>query len=215
MALITLNALHDRLNPFDMFLASALEMVIKDELGLRTYKKIEKRIYEKYNLNMFDAIKNFSEIDTVLREDFGKGADKIEKKFLEHILGITKENNNLWITIYDPKLTSMILESFGDPEKKKILEHSFQQPSSIMSVLDSCTLSKTSGYRWANELIKNGLLVETSFEITKEGKKIGKYTSLFNEVKIHIGKDLLHVQVLMNPNFLKTSNIFNVLKTLR
>lgn len=202
------------MNPFDRFLASALETVIKDDLGLRTYKKVEKRILEKYGLEMINAIKNFHEIDVVLREYFGKGADKIEKKFLEHVIGYSKENKNSWITIYDQKLANLILESFGDPDKKKILEYSFNQPTSIMNILESCNIPKTSGYRLTNELVKNGLLVETSFNTTKEGKRVGKYTSLFDQIKINIGRNILHVQILMNPDFLKTSNIINVLNTI-
>lgn len=203
------------MNPFDRFLADALETVIQNELGQRTFKKIEKRVYEKYGIKMIDAIKNFHEIDAVLREDFGKGADKIEKKFLEKVIGYTKENKNSWITIYDQNLASLILESFGDPEKKKILEHSFQQPNPIMKILESCNLPKTSGYRLTNELIENGLLVETSFETTKEGKRVGKYTSLFDQVRIDIGRDILHIQVLMNPDFLKTSNVINAINTVK
>ena len=201
------------MNPFDRFLANALETVIRNELGQRTFKKIEKRIHDKYGIEMIDAIKNFHEIDAILREDFGKGADKIEKKFLESIISYTKENKSSWITIYDQNLASLILESFGDPEKKKILECSFQQPNPIMKVVEFCDLPKTSGYRRTNELIKNGLLVETSSETTKEGKRISKYTSLFSQVRIDIGPDILHVQVLMNPDFLKTSNIINALRT--
>ena len=203
------------MNPFDRFLANALETVIKEELGQRTFKKIEKRIQEKYDLKIIDAIKNFHEIDAVLREDFGKGADNIEKKIIEKIIGNSREKKNSWITIYDQKLASIILESFGDPEKKKILEYSFLQPNPIMKVVEYCNIPKTSGYRLTNELIKNGLLVETSFETTKEGKRIGKYTALFNQVKINIGRNILHVQVLMNHDFIKTSNIINALKTIR
>lgn len=203
------------MNPFDRFLANALETVIRDELGQRTFKKIEKRVREKFNITMIDAVKNFHEVDAVLREDFGKGADKIEKQFLEKIIGQSRESKNSWITIHDQKLASLILESFGNPEKKRILEHSFRQPTPIMKVLESCNIPKTSGYRLTNELIKKGLLVETSFETTKEGKRVGNYTSLFNQIRIDIGHEILHVQVLMKFDFLKTSHIINAMRTIR
>lgn len=201
------------LNHFDRFLANALKTVIKDELGLRTFKKIEKRIFKKYGITLINALQNFNEIDAVLREDFGRGADKIEKKFIQHIIGYTKGNGKKsWITIYDQNLANLILESFGDPEKKKILEHSFQQPNAIMNLLDSCNIPKTSGYRLTNQLIKNGLLVETDSTVTKEGKRVGKYTSLFDQIKIHMGKKFLSVDVLMNPEFLKTSSVVKLLR---
>lgn len=202
------------LNHFDRFLANALKIVIKDELGLRTFKKIEKRIFKKYGITLINALQNFNEIDAVLREDFGRGADKIEKKFIQHIIGYTKENGKKsWITIYDQNLANLILESFGDPEKRKILEHSFQQPNAIMNLLDSCNIPKTSGYRLTNQLIKNGLLVETDSTVTKEGKRVGKYTSLFDQIKIHMGKKFLSVDVLMNPEFLKTSSVVKLLRS--
>lgn len=200
------------MNPFDRFLASALKSSIKDELGLRTFKKIEKRVFEKYGSDMINAIRNFHEIDAVLREDFGRGADKIEKKFIENIIRYAKENEKKsWITIIDQKLSKLIFETFGDSEKKKIIEYSFQQPNAIMNILDFCSIPKTSGYRLTNELIKNGLLVETDFTVTKEGKRVGKYTSLFDQIKIHMGKEFLSVQVLLNPKFLKTSNAVKLL----
>ena len=203
------------MNPFDRFLASALETVIRKELGQRTFKKVEKRIFEKYNLKIGDAVKSFHEIDAVLREYFGKGADKIEKQFLDSIIGQKKEESNAWITIYDQKLTALILESFGDPEKKKILEQSFKQPHSITSVLETCDIPKTSGYRITKDLIENGLLVKTSDEFTKDGRNVGIYASLFKRVKIDIESDNLSVQVQMRSDFLKTSNIINALRTIK
>lgn len=204
------------MNYFDRFLANALKTVIKEDLGLRTFKKIEKRIFEKYEMSMIAAIQNFSEIDAILREDFGRGADKIEKKFIEKIIGYSKEDGKKsWITIHDQNLANLILNSFGDPEQKRILEHSFQKPDAIMDILDACKIPKTSGYRLANKLIENGLLVESDFTKTREGKRVGRYTSLFDQIKIHLGKEFISVQVLMNPEFLKTSNVIKLLRQSR
>ena len=65
------------------------------------------------------------------------------------------------------------------------------------------------------DLIESGLLVKTSDEFTKDGRAVGKYASLFKHVKIDIDSGMLSVQVLMRPDFLKTSNVINTLRTIK
>jgi hypothetical protein len=44
----------------------------------------------------------------------------------------------------------------------------------------------TSGYRMINQLVEDGLLTEEGYAETSDGKKVSKYTALFEKVKIEI-----------------------------
>ena len=59
----------------DHFLAQSLESIIRENLGRRTVRKLEKRLFEKHGISLTESIEQFHKLDSVLREFFGKGAD--------------------------------------------------------------------------------------------------------------------------------------------
>ena len=88
----------------------------------------------------------------------------------------------------------MILESFSDLYKKKILCITSEKPLTIPEILQTCKISTPVGYRKINSLIKVGFVraVDTAVQ---NGKKVKKYESIFDDVKIYIDKDTLKVKV--------------------
>ena len=197
------------MNPLDALLAEALSSVIKKNLGARTLKRIEKRLQEKYGYTMTMSIKNFHTLDATLREFFGPTADRIEKDFVNGIFGTDTKNGDMWITIQNKELAELVLESFGNKEKRKILEYSFTNSTTLSKILKSCEIPKSSGYRLINELIQRGLLVADSY-VSDEGKEISRYTSIFNGLDIHIKDNTIVVNCLFKKNFLKNSYIMKL-----
>jgi hypothetical protein len=150
-------------------------------------------------------------MDATLREFFGAGADEIEKDFLNDFVSLdSSKSEQGWITIQDPKITRLILESFGDPDKKIILDSSMTQANVILDILNSCKIPKSSGYRMVKELLNAGLLAEKGFTTTRDGKKISKYTSLFKRIRIDIQGEEISVQVQLNAGFLRESYLLKV-----
>jgi predicted transcriptional regulator len=91
-----------------------------------------------------------------------------------------------WINIEEKSLIQLIVLTFVDPDKKQILNLTAKKSLTVPEILQMYEMSKTSGYRTINSLIKSGLLVKNSIGNIKNGKKINKYRSIFEDVKIKI-----------------------------
>ena len=202
------------MSALDNLLASSLSTMIQQKLGKTTYQKIEKRLKERYGISVVEAIRDFQKMDATLREFFGPGADDMEKDFLNNFVSMdSSKKEKSWIIIEDQKLAKLILESFGNTEKKLILDSSLVEPNVILDILNNCQIPKSSGYRLVKELMQSGLLTEKGFSVTRDGKKVSKYTSLFKNVKIDIQDQNLTVKVQPNADFLKESYLMQIVQT--
>jgi len=99
-----------------------------------------------------------------------------------------------WINIKEKFVMQLILEAFVDPEKKKILNLTSDQALTVPEILGICNIPTTSGYRIINSLEKNGLLVKSYIDKIKNGKKITKYRSIFDNVQIKIEKNDISIK---------------------
>ena len=177
-----------------LFSRSLVE-IIKKDLGSKTVQKIENRLFEKFGLSLSQSVEQFHSLDLVLREFFGKGADAIERKMFEKIFVIkSKKSNDPWYSLSDEYVNSIILEAYGDMDKRKILESVSEAPKIINDILKDCNLPRTSGYRKINNLIDQGLLLKTG-HIEIDNKKINEYLCIFNNLKINIEKSKMTIDV--------------------
>jgi hypothetical protein len=192
----------------DTLISKSLESTIKDNLGQQTFEKIEQRIFEKHGMSLSQAIQDFGKLDSVLKEFFGGGAYGIEKQILDKIVTMNETNNKekKWFTIEDSLLTKLILESFGDEDKKNILNAVIDEPRIISDILEISKIPQTSGYRKVNTLIQNGMLIPHGSALTHDGKKVTKYKSIFENISIEIEKNRVTVRVLpTNESFAKST----------
>lgn len=201
---------------FDNLVANCLDLVIRDNLSEVTLRKIENRIFEKYGISMTQSFKEFEKLDAVLREFFGTGAEGLERRILDNICTIKKQKNaeSRWLSIKDIHLTKIILNAFGDEDKKKVLTVLIEEPKIISEVLKICQLPQTSGYRKINALINDGLLTMEGFITTYDGKKVSKYVSLFKNIKIDIEKNKITVMVQVRSESLKDSMMLPLIQTI-
>jgi DNA-binding transcriptional ArsR family regulator len=193
----------------DRLLAKSLDLTIRENLGDKTVQKIEERLFEKYGISLTQSIEQFQKLDAVLREFFGAGADGLEQRFLRNVCEVKSVNDEHWVQIENPELTKIILESFGDDDKKKILATLNEEPMLISQILDICKIPQTSGYRKINSLIEGGLLVPTGFVITPDGKRVTKYLSIFDNIRIDIVKNKIAVSLHLQKG-LSTSSVLTV-----
>jgi hypothetical protein len=184
---------------FDHIIAKSLSVVIEKNLGIKTVQKIERRLFEKYGISWNQSLEEFEKLDFVLKELFGDtGAKGLEHRFCENVFDSkSKKTNDSWITISDPGINSDIIQTFGDAEKKKIIESVIETPKIIYEIIKECNLPQTSGYRKINALIDDGFLIPTEFEV-KENKKIFKYICTFKNLKIEINSNKIKVSVQLN-----------------
>ena len=198
----------------DTLIAKSLDTTIKENLGKKTLQKVEDRLFEKHGINLTQSIDDFTKLDGVLREFFGDGAEGLEKQFLENILTLeeSKSQNPNWVAIEDPSLAKIILESFGDEDKKNILNSVLEEPSIISEILENAKLPQTSGYRKVNALIDDGLLTIQGHVTTHDGKKVNQYKSIFENVIISIEKNKVVVKVLLAKESIEKSSIIQVMQ---
>jgi len=197
----------------DNLLADSLHSIIKDNLGEPVYKKIERRLQERYNITVLESIRDFSKMDATLRELFQEGADEIEKKFLNNFISIEQlsSRNKTWITIHDQSLVNLIMASFSDSDKRKILNNLLlKEPKMISDIVKICNLTKSTGYRMIKELVDTGLLTETGYSLASDGRKMNKYVSLFENIQVNIKGGKIDLMVQINNDFLKQSQIIQI-----
>jgi len=201
-------------NGLDNLLVPSLRKSIEENLGKDTLNKIEQRLMERHGLGLVQAIKNFNKFDSVLREFFGAGADGLEQKFLQKIVDVeqSKQSESNWISMKDPELSRVFLESFADQDKKAILGSVTDDSLIIAKILETCNIPQTSGYRKINFLIKNGLLVANGFELAQDGKKVRKYETIFDNVKVDIIKNNVAVKVQLKKSLLAESSILQTVQ---
>jgi len=201
----------------DTLLAKSLGAAIEDNLGVDTLHKIDSRLFEKYGITINQAILDFHKLDSVLREYFGAGADGLEKKIFETVCTLekSKTNDQEWMTVEDQFLTRIILEAFGDEDKKQILTGLLEQPLIISEVLTICNIPQTSGYRKINWLIDNGLLTTHGFITTGDGKRVNKYTPVFENIKINIVKNKVTVKAQLNKESMNHSSLIPLIQNYR
>lgn len=183
----------------DHLISKSLNNIIKENLGVKTIQKIENRLFEKYGISWNQSLEEFEKLDFVLKELFGNiGAKGLEQRFCNAIFDTkSKKNTENWIIICDSDINSSIIQTFGDLEKKKIIESVMESPKIIYEIIKDCGLPQTSGYRKVNALIDEGFLIPTEFEI-KENKRIYQYSSIIKNLKIDISSNKIKVSVLLN-----------------
>ncbi|WP_048109766.1 hypothetical protein [Nitrosarchaeum koreense] len=200
-------------NSLDNLLAPTLRKSIEINLGKSTLNKIEQRLMERHGLGLVQAIKDFHKFDGVLREFFGAGADGLETKFLQNIIDLKQQKKAIdnWIIIKDQELAKVFLESFADEDKKAIIGAVLDTSLIIADILSVCNVPQTSGYRKINQLIDSGLLISNGYEIAHDGKKIKKYESIFDNVKMDIEKNVVVVKVQLKKTSIQESVVLQVI----
>jgi hypothetical protein len=193
----------------DQLFASALEKIIRENLGETTFHSIQNRLFEKYGISITQSIKEFEKLDSVLTEFFGSGAKGLEKRFLEKICKIKskKDLEEKRLTILESSINQSILKAFSDDEMSKILNASIGEPWTISEILEKLEIPKTSGYRKINILIEEGLLIKVGQDFTENRRSVDKYKSLFDNVNIDFSNKVT-VNVQFTPEVIMKSSIF-------
>ena len=198
----------------DSLIARSLHSVIQVNLSAQTIKKLDNRLVEKYGITLSQAVGDFQKLDDVLREFFGEGAVGIERKIFESICTVSKAKNTdeEWMTIRDSNIAKTVLEAFGDEDKKKIMSVLMNEPHIVSEVLSMCNLPQTSGYRKINSMISDGLLTVEGYITTSDGKKVNKYISIFENIKIDIVKNNVTVKVKLKNDSVKNSLLIPLIR---
>jgi hypothetical protein len=200
-------------NGIDNLLVPSLRKQIEENLGTEQLEKIEQRLIERHGMNMVQAVKDFQKLDSVLREFFGANADEIETKSLLKVIELERtEKKEEWITIQDQELSKTIIDTLGDEDKKVILGIVLNKSLIVSDILKESKIPQTSGYRKINSMILNGILISNGFELSNDNKKIKKYETVFQNIKMDIQENGMIVKIQLKKHLLTNSSIFQIIQ---
>ena len=188
----------------DRMIASSLSSEIKKNLDSDILKKVERELFLQHGMSIKLSIEHFEKFSSVLRKNSTMDVNKFEKECIEKILKIKKSGEKYLVSIINLDLKNLILELFGDEESRKIISSLLENEYIIPQILKESNVPKTSGYRKIENLILNGLFIESG-KVRSESKKISKLQCTFEEIKIDIKKEKIAVNMIINKKMFEKS----------
>ena len=173
-------------------------------MGIDNLKKVERELFLEHGMSIKLSIEHFDKFRKVFKKNSDMDVDKFEKKCIDEIIKVKKEKEKYHVTIIDTQLSNMILESFGDLETRKIITALLENEYTIPQILKESKVPKTSGYRKIENLLINGLLVETG-KILSESKKISKIQFFFQKFSINVYHDSLKIDGIISKKLFEKS----------
>ena len=193
----------------DRLIATSLSNVIKKKLDSNELKNIERRLFLEHGMSIKLSIEYFHKFSEILKNISNIDRKKFENECINKIIKIKKTDNDYSVKIIDQKLIDLMLELCGDSETRKIITCLFDNDLTIPQILKESKVPKTSGYRKIENLIINGLILESG-KVLSESKRISKYKCVFDEIKIGMKKNDIMIQGVINKKTFDKSTSINI-----
>lgn len=193
----------------DRLIAASLSNVIKKKLGSNELKNIERKLFLEHGMSIKLSIEYFPKFSETLKNISNIDRKKFENECINKIIKIKKTDNDYSVKIIDQKLIDLMLELCGDSETRKIITCLFDNDLTIPQILKESKVPKTSGYRKIENLIINGLILESG-KVLSESKRISKYKCVFDEIKIGMKKNDIMIQGVINKKTFDKSTSINI-----
>lgn len=188
----------------DRLIATALSSEIKKQLPLNVLKKIERELFLEYGMSIKLSIEHFHRFSSILRKNSTFDVKKFEKDCINKVIKVKKKDDKYLVTIINSKLSDLILELFGEAETRKLISSLLEKEYTIPQILKESKVPKTSGYRKIENLILNGLIIESG-KVLSESKKISKLQCIFHEIKLEVKKENVTVTGIVTGKMIEKS----------
>ncbi len=176
----------------DKLISAVLSKEIKKELDVDLLKKVERELFLEHGMSIKLSIEHFQKFTNALKKNSHIDAIKFEKDCVNKILKIKKRENKYNVTIINSDMVDLILDLFSESETRKIISSLLENEYTIPQILKESKVPKTSGYRKIENLIFNGIIIESG-KVLSESKKISKLQCVFQEIKLDIKKEKITV----------------------
>ncbi len=196
----------------DRMLGSSLSSEIKKNLDLEILKKTERELFLEHGMSIKLSVEHFNKFSSVLRKNSSMDVNKFENDCINKIIKVKKKDDKFVVTIINSNLGDLIIKLFGDTESRKIISTLLENEYTIPQILKESKVPKTSGYRKIENLILNGLIIESG-KVLSESKKISKLQCIFEEIKLDIKKDKMEIVGIVNKKiFEKSSSMKSIIE---
>ena len=193
----------------DRLISKALSQKIKEKLDADKLKIIERNLFLEHGMSIKLSIEHFDKFNQVLKNILNINRKKFEDECINEVLKIKKTNDKYSVKIIDQNLIDSLIILCGDNETRLILSCLFDNELTIPQILSKCKIPKTSGYRKIENLIINGLIVESG-KVLSDSKRISKYRCVFDEIKIEMKKNDIVFQGFINEQIFDKSTCINL-----
>ena len=188
----------------DRMIATALSCEIKKKIDSEILKNTERELFLEHGMSIKLSIEHFDKFTSVLKKNSTIDIKKFEKYCISKILKVKKRDKEFLVTIVDSNLRDLILELFGEVETRKIISTLLENEYTIPQILKESKVPKTSGYRKIENLILNGLIIESG-KVLSESKRISKLQCVFQEIRLEIKKDKFGIIGIVNEKMFEKS----------
>jgi hypothetical protein len=197
----------------DRLISDALSTEIKKKINLDVLKKVERELFLEHGMSIKLSIEHFHKFTSVLKKNSNIDIKKFERECINRIIKIKKNNDKYILTIINSNLSDLVIELFGDMETRKIISSLLEKEFTIPQILKESRVPKTSGYRKIENLIINGIIIESG-KILSESKKIFKLQCIFQEINLDMKKEKIIVKgVVSQKMFEKSTSMKSILET--
>lgn len=181
----------------DRLIAKALSQKIKQKLDEDKLKILERELFLEHGMSIKLSIEHFDKLNLVLKNILNLNRKKFVNECLNEVIKIQRKGDKYSVRIIDQNLLDSLLVLCGDNETRQMLNCLFENELTIPQILSEAQIPKTSGYRKIENLIINGLIVESG-KVLSESKRISKYKCVFDEIKIEMKKNDIVFQGVIN-----------------
>ena len=191
---------------FDLLVSSNLSKVIKNQLDSTIKKKLERELFFQNGMSIKLSIENFDVFLKILKKYSSGDPKTFVENCFSKVFKTKKSESNYILTIIDQDLSEKVCDYFGDPESRSIMSCIMGCQSTVPEILKISKVLKSPGYRKIENLILDGLLLESG-KILSQNKRISQYTCVFDKVLVEIKKDKLTFEGTVNRKIFNESSI--------
>ncbi len=214
---------------FDLFLADSFEFYLKENISDVKFKKIKQAALMMWGLDITECImSDFGKMQFTMQCVLGeKTANKQSKNITKKLFSVVNNNNNSkheTITLHHKSLTEKVLFSYGNQQKKAILDLLQDQSVLLSDILRHVKLARNVCNIHLKDLIADGLIVRCNDITTttsknsnnntnyyKKDKDMNRYyTCMFSNIAMNFVHSKISIQAIVKKDFYKSSVLYTI-----
>jgi len=188
----------------DRLISVVLSKEIKKKLDLDMLKKIERELFLDHGMSIKLSIEHFQKFTNALKKNSHIDVKRFEKDCINKIIKVKKRDDKYNVIIHNTIMSDLILELFSESKTRKIISSLLENEYTIPQILKESKVPKTSGYKKIENLIFNGIIIESG-KVLSESKKISKLQCVFQEIKLDIKKEKITITGIVSKKMFEKS----------
>lgn len=192
----------------DRFLSGQLSEIIKKKIEPEVLKVVERKLFLSHGMSIKLSIEYFEKFLDILSKNSSLDVKRFQNDCINELIKIKKLDGKYSIVLINDKMSQFLIEQIGDKESRKIISSIFKNDLIIPDILKRSHVPKTSGYRKIENMILNGIIVETS-RVLSESKKVSKFKCCFNGIELILNQDSSKVTLTLDKDMFEKSSCLN------